>query len=43
MLDAFSDDPWFRILCVIGDFSQECRAPVVYMLLSGIRVARELD
>ena len=43
MLDAFSDVPWFRILCVISDFSQECPAAVVDMLLSGTRVAGELD
>lgn len=43
MLDAFSDARWFRILCIIGDFCQECPAAVVDMLLSGTRVARELD
>ncbi|WP_216365388.1 MULTISPECIES: hypothetical protein [unclassified Roseobacter] len=43
MLDAFSDASWFRILCIIGDFSQECRAAVVDMLLSRTRVAGELD
>jgi putative transposase len=33
----------FRILSVIDDFSRECLASVVDTLLSGLRVARELD
>jgi putative transposase len=33
----------FRILSVIDDFSRECLASVVDTLLSGQRVARELD
>jgi putative transposase len=33
----------FRILCVIDDFSRECLATVVDNLISGDRVARELD
>ncbi len=41
--DALSDGRRFRVLCVIDDFSRECLALVVDNLLSGARVARELD
>ena len=41
--DTLSEGRRFRILNVIDDFSRECLAAVVDTLLSGIRVARELD
>jgi putative transposase len=46
-LDFVSDSlAWgrrFRVLCIIDDFSRECLGAVVDTLISGRRVARELD
>ncbi len=41
--DASSDGRRFRILTVVDDFTRECLALVADTLLSGQRVARELD
>jgi putative transposase len=41
--DTLADGRRFRVLCVVDDFTRECLLLVVDTLLSGARVARELD
>jgi putative transposase len=41
--DTLSDGRRFRILCIVDDFSRECRAAVADTSLGGVRVVRELE